>query len=249
MTTSIISLVIAAVFIGALTRSTFGFGEAVVSMPLLALLPIQLHTAVSLIGLAGLTVAALSVSTSWRSIDGPILIRIACATLIGIPAGLVIIHFAPVIVITTLLGLFLFIYGTYSLTKPFIMSTSKQKVLDRPNWSLVFGFLAGMLGSAYNFNGVPIVVYGTLRRWDPPRFRGMLQVHFLFSGILVVSGQAFSGLWTKDLLILYGFSLPAILLATVLGGYLHRRIPSRKFERYVFVLIVLLGALLLVHHS
>ncbi|MCM3674693.1 MULTISPECIES: hypothetical protein [Peribacillus] len=38
MTISSIILVVAAVFIGALMRTMFGFGEAIVSMPLLALL-------------------------------------------------------------------------------------------------------------------------------------------------------------------------------------------------------------------
>lgn len=58
---TIITLVVLAVFIGALMRTMFGFGEAIVSMPLLALLPIPIHTSVSLIGLAGLTVASLTV--------------------------------------------------------------------------------------------------------------------------------------------------------------------------------------------
>jgi hypothetical protein len=64
---------------------------------------------------------------------------------------------------------------------------------------------------------------------------------------MVVSGQAIGGFWTKPLFLLYGFSLPLIILATLLGSFLHHRIPSHKFERYVFALIVLLGLLLLVH--
>ncbi|OJF91855.1 hypothetical protein [Alkalibacterium sp. 20] len=48
MDRSIIILVIGAVFLGSLMRSTFGFGDSVVSMPLLALFPIPFSTAVSL---------------------------------------------------------------------------------------------------------------------------------------------------------------------------------------------------------
>jgi uncharacterized membrane protein YfcA len=244
-----ILLVIAAVFVGALMRATFGFGEAVVSMPLLALLPIDLHTAISLIGLAGLTVAGLTVSAGWRHVDRSILIRLAITTLIGIPAGLILVTFAPAFVITAALGFFLIAYGAYSLAKPILTKTSQRPLLNRPVWSLPFGFAAGMLGSAYNFNGVPVVVYGTIRRWEPEQFRGMLQAHFLISGILIVSGQALGGLWTKNLFMLYGLTLPAIIIATLFGVFLHRRIPSKKFERYVFLLIILLGALLLVNHA
>jgi uncharacterized membrane protein YfcA len=63
------TLVLAAIFIGALTRATFGFGEAVVSMPLLALLPTGLHTAAALVGLGGLTVAVLSLAVGLRHVD------------------------------------------------------------------------------------------------------------------------------------------------------------------------------------
>ncbi|WP_066069846.1 hypothetical protein [Neobacillus soli] len=61
MTVTIIILVVVAVFVGALMRTMFGFGEAIVSMPLRSLLPIPLNTSVSLIGMAGLTVAVLTV--------------------------------------------------------------------------------------------------------------------------------------------------------------------------------------------
>ena len=77
MTISSIILVVAAVFIGALMRTMFGFGEAIVSMPLLALLHIPLNTSVSLIGLAGLTVASLTVVSGWRHIERSVLIRLA----------------------------------------------------------------------------------------------------------------------------------------------------------------------------
>ncbi|WP_404455103.1 hypothetical protein [Oceanobacillus kapialis] len=103
-------------------------------MPLLALLPLDLHTAISLIGLAGLTLALLAVTTGWRHIDRP-----------------------------------------------------------------------------------------------------------------AVLGQALGGLWTKDVFTLFGLSLTFIIVATILGTFIHRRIPSHKFERYVFILIVLIGAVLLIN--
>ncbi|REB08755.1 sulfite exporter TauE/SafE family protein [Sporosarcina sp. BI001-red] len=247
MSASLIALVLLAVFVGALVRATFGFGEAIVSMPLLALLPIDLYTSISLIGLSGLTVACLSVSTSWRYIDRPALIRLSIASLIGIPAGLILVKFAPAIVITIALGTFLLSYGSYSLAKPLLFKTSQRPLLNNPAWALPFGFAAGALGSAYNFTGVPVVIYGTMQRWGPDRFRGTLQAHFLISGALIVFGQAVGGLWTKDLVVLFGLSIPLLVIATFLGAFLHRRIPANRFEHYVFVLIVLLGLVLLVN--
>ncbi len=247
MSVSIIILILLAVFAGALVRATFGFGEAVVSMPLLALLPIDLYTAISLIGLAGLMVACLTVSTNWRHIDRPALTRLSIASVIGIPAGLVLVKFAPAIVITDALGNFLIAYGFYSLAKPLLVKTSHQPMFLNPAWAFPFGFAAGSLGSAYNFTGVPVVVYGTMQQWEPNRFRGTLQAHFLISGALIVIGQAIGGLWTKDLVVLFGLSVPVLVFATLLGTIVHRRMPAHRFQHYLFVLIVLLGLLLLIN--
>ena len=245
MSITLIVLVVVAVFVGALMRSMFGFGEAIVSMPLLALLPIPLQTSVSLIGLAGLTVALLTVFSGWRHVERSVLIRLAISTVIGIPAGLVLLHVAPAIVITSGRGIFLIVFGCYSLIKKVPSRAIERPLLNDRGWVLPFGFASGVLGSAYNFNGVPVVVYGTLRRWNPDRFRGTLQAHFLISGVLVVAGHALGGLWTFDALIFYAYSLPAILVATALGVFLNKRIPAAKFERYLFIIIIALGILLL----
>ncbi|MFS0780341.1 sulfite exporter TauE/SafE family protein [Bacillus sp. 1P06AnD] len=249
MSLNMILLAVLAVFAGALMRSMFGFGEAIVSMPLLAILQIPLHTSVSLIGMAGLTVAALTVFSGWKHIERGVLIRLAISTLVGIPVGIFIIQVVPGPVITVGLGLFLIAYGIYSLLKKKWFQKLDRPLLGRGGWIWPFGFASGVLGSAYNFNGVPVVVYGTLRKWSPERLRGTLQAHFLISGVLVVSGHALGGLWTMDSLILYGYSIPAILLATVLGVFLNKRIPAKRFEQYLFLIIILLGVLLVFPHS
>lgn len=247
MTVTLIVLVVVVVFAGALMRATFGFGEAVVSMPLLALLPISLYTSISLVGLVGLTVAGLTVTSSWRHIDRAALVWLAAATLVGIPVGLALVTIAPAVLVTKTLGAFLIAYGTYSLIRLVLSRTSTRPRLSSRGWALPFGFAAGMLGSAYNITGIPVVVYGTLRRWHPARFHGTLQAHFLIAGILVVVGQGLGGLWTANVFTLYGFSLPAVVVATLLGMVLHQRIPTEKFKQYVFLIIVVLGILLLVN--
>lgn len=95
MNDGMILLIVGAIFVGALMRATFGFGEAIVSMPLLAMLPIDLHTAISLLGLAGLTVALFTVVKGWRHIDRSTLVRLAIGTIIGIPVGLILVTKAP----------------------------------------------------------------------------------------------------------------------------------------------------------
>lgn len=246
MSTSLILAVVSVVFLGALTRTTFGFGEAVVSMPLLTLLPVNLYTSVSLMGLVGLTVAILAVTTGWRHVNFKQLIPLIVAALIGIPIGLVMITLVPTRAMTGLLGLALMGHGTYSLTRQALTSTETKDRLPYPLWGLAFGFASGLLGSAYNFNGVPVAVYGSLRGWSPHNFRSTMQAYFLMSGTLIVAGQGMSGMWNADVFTLYLASLPAMMVAFIAGTVLHRSISSERFQRYVFLLIATLGVVLFV---
>jgi uncharacterized membrane protein YfcA len=233
------ALVVLAVFAGALSRSTFGFGEAVVAMPLLALLPIGLRTAASLVGLAGLTVAALSMLNRSREVDWSGLARLSAGTIVGIPFGIALLRYLPAVVTTTALGAVLVLYGCYGLLP------SARVGQARLGWAYPAGLAAGALGSAYNFSGVPVVIFGTLRDWRPEVFRGTLQAHFLVAGSLVVLSQAAGDVWTASVPWLFAACLPAIVLATWSGNRLHRRIPAQRFRRLVFVLVICLGAILL----
>lgn len=246
MSISLMLAVVSVVFLGALTRMTFGFGEAVVSMPLLALLPVNLHTSVSLMGLVGLTVALLAVASGWQHIHRAEMIPLVLAALFGIPVGLALVSFAPTAVMTGILGIALIAYGSYSLTRQLLTSKDSHPGLKNQRWGLLFGFASGVFGSAYNFNGVPVAVYGSLRRWRPENFRSTMQAYFLISGTFIVTGQGISGMWNVNVFTLYLFSLPAMATATIIGTILHRRIPTDKFQRYVFLLIAALGAILFV---
>lgn len=232
-------LMVLAVFLGALTRATFGFGEAVVAMPLLALLPVSLHTSASLVGLAGLAVALLSLAGGLRRVDTAALVRLFVGTLCGIPLGIVLLVEVPADAAMGVLGAVLALHG-------FDRLRARQRRVDAGlGWAYPTGLLAGALGSAYNLLGAPVAVYGTLRGWEPEEFRGTLQAHFAIAGALVVSAQALGGVWTPAVPRLFAAALPAIALATWCGHRLHRRIPAERFAGAVHLLVLALGVLLL----
>lgn len=242
----VIFAIVIAVFLGTLTRTLFGFGEAVVSMPLLALLPLNLPTAIALMGLVSLTVAAVTVSTGWRHILRQELMPVIMAALLGIPVGLWIVASIPTILVTRLLGVALVVYAVYSWLQARHASHAQQRQIARPLWGMVLGFASGVFGSAYNFTGIPVAIYGSLRGWQPRNFRSTLQAYFLVIGTLIVAGQGMSGMWTLWMGRLYLFSLPAIAAAVIVGTKCQKYIPPAKFHRYVFLLVGALGSLLLV---
>ena len=79
--------VLAIVFLATLIRSTFGFGEALVAVPLLALcVPITL--AAPLAVLLSITIALLVVVQDWKKIHVRSTGWLVGSTLLGIPLGL-----------------------------------------------------------------------------------------------------------------------------------------------------------------
>lgn len=222
-----------------LVRSTFGFGDALIAMPLLTLVA-GVSMATPLVGLVALTSAATIVAGSWRQIDITAAWRLIVASILGIPVGLYLLHAAPESVVKRILGLLLIGFGLYHLARP------KLPELHSSTLAYPFGFVAGVLGGAYNTNGPPVVIYGTLRRWQPTRFRATLQGYFLPTSIFIVVGHALGGLWSAEVLQAYGWSVPFVFGAIFTGGKLNRRLPVAKFIRVLYLLLILFGLLLMI---
>lgn len=94
MNYSVIFMVMLAVFLGSLMRAIFGFGDSVISMPILALLPIPFSTTVALVGLVGFTVALFFAISGWKDKNPVVLKKLSLATIVGIPFGLLLVRFA-----------------------------------------------------------------------------------------------------------------------------------------------------------
>jgi uncharacterized protein len=228
----------AVIFAAALIKTTLGFGESLLAMPLLTLI-LGLATATPLVGLVAATLTLLMLSASWRELDLRMTWRLLGAASLGVPIGALLVRYAPAALVTRGLGIVLIGFGLFSLFRPALFA------LVHPAWGYLFGFLAGVLGSAYNTSGPPMVLYSAARGWPPDRFRATMQGIFLPISVLVLIGHAAAGLWSARVLQLYALSLPLQLLAIWLGNRISRRIPHEGFARLVYAMLVLLGLLLL----
>lgn len=245
MSITLITFILLAIFLGAFIRTYFGFGEALISMPLLAIIGLDINSSISIIGLAGLTVAIFNILSELKHIKYKILSLMLCSSIIGIPIGIYILHHFNTAIIQIFLALFLLLYGTYAFCKRQFFKNNRKLVLQSPYWSTIAGIISGILGSLYNSHGVPIVIYATLSKWPIKTFKSTLQAHFLLTAIFVVIGQASGNVWTDKTIPIYLMSLPFLLLATIIGRYLTIKTPAHHFEKWVYLLMAALGLLLL----
>jgi uncharacterized membrane protein YfcA len=236
---SLVLPVVSILVLSAFVRGMIGFGNALIAMPLLALV-VSVQIASPVVALANLTGILIILVRQWRSVDVRAAWRLTLSSLIGIPIGLLFIKNANESLVRVLLGAILIAFGLYYLIAP------RLPYLRGEGTSYAFGLASGVLGGAYNTNGPPIVLYGALRRWPPENFRATLQGVFLPTNLMVIVGHVLAGLATPTVLKLYAYSRPLMLLATLLGMRLARRIPQGQFNRLVYAFLVAMGVLLIV---
>jgi uncharacterized membrane protein YfcA len=234
-----LAVVTAIIFVATLIRASLGFGEALVSVPLLAfVLPVTVAAPVAV--LVSITVAAVIVATDWRHVEFGSAGRLVLASLPGIPVGLWLLHSAPEAVVKSLLGAIVVLFALSTLRRPAHVTLADDR------WSWLFGAVAGILGGAYGMNGPPLAIYGALRRWPPARFRATLQGYFLPASIVGMAGYAVAGLWTPAVTHYYLLTLPATAAGVLLGRWLHSRVSGGRFLFYVCAGLILSGAGLIV---
>jgi uncharacterized membrane protein YfcA len=230
--------VVGVVFLATLVRSAFGFGEALVAVPLLALfIPVQI--AVPLATLLSVTVAGLILAQDWRKVHVRSAWWLVLPTMFGIPVGLLVLTEVSPQVVKAVMAVVIIAFSCYCLFgrwKPHLPD-------DRFAWA--FGLGAGVLGGAYGMNGPPLVVYATLRGWTPEHFRATLQGYFLPASAAGVCGFWAAGLWVPEVSRYYLWSLGPAVVAVAIGRVLNRRMHPPAFVRYVHLGLIGIGLLLL----
>jgi len=228
------------IFCGALIYGTFGFGDAMFAMPFLSMV-IGVKTATPLMTLNGTTMAALLFIKHYKDVDWAKAKKLILASFLGIPLGIYFLKNGNEAYTKILLGIIITSVSLYNL----FLKKGIHTIQLNPNWVYIFGFIAGILGGAFNTGGPSVVIFGTLSGWTQTQFISTLQGYFLPCDIFILSGQLFSGLLNKLVLHYYLISLPFLLLALWLGHRLRKKIPEGNFSKYIFILLLIIGMIFL----
>ena len=236
-------LVLTILFVSTFIHSALGFGQALIAMPLLTM-GIDLKTATPLVASVLIIIAVTILLRNWGVVDLQATWRLVLSSFLGIPVGLILLKEVPEGLMKGFLGILIILFSLYNLANRYFKIMNLSIVKSDAGFAYLFGFLAGVVGAAYNTSGLVIAIYGTLCNWSPGRFRATLQSYFVFTGFLILASHGLAGLWTPYVLRLYGSSLPLVLAAIFLGGKLNRFIPQGQFDGYVNAGLLVMGVLL-----
>ena len=185
-------LIFAILFVSTFIHSTLGFGQALIAMPLLAMV-VEIKMATPLVAFVLMTIAAVILLRNWRVVDLSAVWRLVLSSCFGIPVGLFLLKDVPEELMKVFLGIVVILFGLYNLANRHLKIIDLRGMSGGSALTYLFGWVAGILGAAYNTSGIVITVYATLRDWAPDRFRSTLQSYFVFTGFLILASHGFSG--------------------------------------------------------
>ena len=163
--------------------------------------------------------------------------------LVGVPIGLVALQALPTRTFAGGLGLFLIVYSALVLLKP----DSLRIKLSGWKPAVAVGAAGGIIGGFSAFPGSIPVVYLGLRGVSKANTRGITQPYILALQLISLGILALthSAIFNAQFWLLWVLTLPAVLLGSLTGVALYRRLSEVNFRRAVLILLIVSGVSLL----
>jgi uncharacterized protein len=105
----------------------------------------------------------------------------------------------------------------------------------------MIGWTGGVLGGISGLAGAVPTLWCTLRGWDRDTQRAVFQSFNLTMHILTFSAYLASGLITREVGWMFAIIAPALLVPTLIGLWLYRRVSTATFRRVIVILLLLSG--------
>lgn len=219
-------------------RSFSGFGGALLSIPLLALL-FPLKFIVPVESCLEVALSILLVPGAIRKVDRANLLRLLAGAVPGSLVGVFLLASwanrpMEIILGAAVIGVGLFFLGN---------TPSRAVVSSR--WGLAAGLAGGLLGGMFGTSGPAYVAFLSSQALDKAAFRATLIVLFAVEYAWRLGLYAHQGLLDTQGLQLALTLLPALVAATLLGHFVHLRAGEKVFRRWAAVFLLVSGTVCL----
>ncbi|MCB0210528.1 MAG: sulfite exporter TauE/SafE family protein [Anaerolineae bacterium] len=231
------------IFVAFFIRSLTGFGSALVSIPLLALL-FDLKFVVPLEVLFEVGISFLLISTVYKDISKITLVPLIAGTIVGTLLGTYILYAFTSLFLKWLLGIAVILFALNLLLERSSSTTTSRPIAS--GWGLLAGAIGGIFGGLFGTSGPPFVMYLTHKLKQKDILRASLIGLFAIDDIWRVGVFAVTGLLTIEMFQLALLLTPALVLGTVLGHKTHLKISETHFRQAVAAILIVSGILLLI---
>jgi uncharacterized membrane protein YfcA len=227
--------VLIAQMLGYVVKGLTGFGNPLISAPLLSM---RLDNAIITPGTLLLD-APINAFIAWRKRDQfqwQKIVPILLAVLAGVVPGVLLLKMSFPWVLKAVLGILVLVLGIEMATRNRRSHKKQQK-----QWvGLLVAFVSGICAGLFGINML-IIAYleRTTRNYD--EFKGSMCFLFLVENLFRMAAYLMSGLITMDVLILGAITVPAAILGVSAGSVLSKHLPEQRMRQCVVVLFLLSG--------
>lgn len=231
----------AAIFLTGLSKSGFGGGLGVVSVPALSLfVEPQFAVAVLMPILIGIDVIVVwQYRNSWRR---EVVSAMIPGALFGLAVGLATFQWMNVDLIRFVVGLLALAFVAQHVLE---RARTAEHGADGRRGAFVFAAISGFASYVAHAGGPPVKAYLLRQRMDKSTFVGTNTVFFFSMNALKTVSYTFMGLLSFESLMVSLSVSPVLLVGVLAGTYLHKRVDQRFFTALVYGFLTLAGAKLL----
>jgi uncharacterized protein len=223
-----------AVGVAGIISGLTGFGFALVTTPLLVLIlpPTVVVPVVALLSLLSHLVVLLE-TLPWIRLNRIWLL--ALAAVIGAPLGTYLLLALDAAVLKVLIGM------VTTLSALALLFGFTRPIRNERLASLPVGLASGLLGGSTGMSGPPVVLFFSNQGVDKHVFRANLNLYFILLACSTLPSQAIAGLITREVLTYAAWFIAALLLGTLAGMRLARRVHETDFRRVTLVVVIASG--------
>jgi hypothetical protein len=159
---------------------------------------------------------------------------------VGVPIGAALLTYMNPSYLRLGVGVLLVAYSSYSLARPHLKPMHAGFAVETG-----VGFFNGILGGMTGLAGPIITMWCQLRGWRRDEQRAIFQPVILASFAMTAISLSVAGEITADLVRLYVYGLPLLVVGLVIGFKLYGHLDERAFRKVVLVLLMLSGVVLI----
>jgi uncharacterized protein len=230
------ALVVAGAGLAGLVQGVTGFAYSIVALSFWAwaLAP---EVAAPLAVLGALTGQLTSLFSVRRGFEWGRIAPFVIGGLFGVPMGVFALHNIDPVRFRLVLGVLFTLYGLYGLLAPNL----RKVAFGGRGLDAVIGGVGGVLGGLGGLSGSVPAIWTDMRGWKRDLKRATMQVYNIAMHCLTLTIYARTHALNATSWKLFAITAPLLLLASVYGARVYKRVNERGFARLVLGLIAVSG--------
>lgn len=237
------AIVAGACFVAGFCAGMAGFAFVLVAAGMLLHIVSPAVTAPVLV-LGSLISQGMSLPRLWRHIEWPRMRLFVGTSVLGLPAGLLVLAKGPAPAIVGGVGVLLVVYASYMLAR-IALRMAPPEIRGSRAADASVGLASGVLGGIGGFVGALPAMWADIQGWPKDQARAFMQPFIVFMQAITALGLAFTGFFTPRALLLTALATPALVLGTWLGLRAYVRLPAQAFRVMLLLLLLVSGISLL----